>query len=1333
MVIILLVMILFFPSLVKNYRAYIFTERPLYLPGEKVFFKGILRQWTPSGYKVPAIKEKSISYKVITPRGKTFHKGVAKLNKNGSFASKFPLSKTLSLGKCILEAKFERYAFQTEFQVEKFTKPKFIVLVKPKNKALVMRNKASYDIMARYYSGGKVEKGIVGYRLYRSRFYQPLFKNTELEGFYSSGEYKSFKSELVKTGRGTLKKGHMQLTFDTPKSNYSYYYRLQAVVVDKSRNVASGSASIEVSQASIKVDLKANKDMYAIEDQITVKVKAETIQGLPVSCKFTLDFYRKGRTYPKGGSALFPWDTEGYQLEKDVPTVKFATLNGKTDKNGTVIMETPATMSGEIDIKLTSTDKDGNTIEVEKTVWVSAGTEPVLYSGNSIKIIPDKRAYEVGDTANIMLILPMKNVSPLITLEGAKIWDYKVVKLPSNSYLLKVKIKEHMVPNMYVRVSAIYRNGFVESEQMIVIPPIQKMLKITITPDRKKYSPGQKALFDILVTDYNGNPVSTELSLGVVDASIYALASDKNAKLHKFFYPLQRQNIGSSSTLYFLSYDYARVSERLPKPYVKRVYKKEKKEDRRRIADSAGESLADEDSADVASEPRPEQPRETSNTGARPPSPAARRPAMENAKKKSKPKPQKQNKVSARKMLKNTASWFAFVQTDLSGRANISFSFPENLTNWKVIARAISTKTKVGEIVQKVSTRKPISLLFHHPSFLIEKDRVRLEVAARNATATSQKIGLSVKVKGNAKVETPAKLQDVASGGWIRNTVAMEAIGAGELSLYGYAKGKYSDALMKKIPILAHGIRKSTGLCGVLEQNYGKLPSSLFLLKKEEVKSAKLTVRIFPGYVAAIEDCLDMLVDYPYGCTEQTMSRFMPNLVVLKIFENLNIQTSIAPEKVDKNVKAGLIRLYQLQHKDGGWGWWAKDSSHLFMSSYVMSGLGRAIQHGYKVDKEVHQKGISFLKKQLFLSGSYAEKSYIIYALSLNNDFDAVLFKKVFHQQNILQLDSYSLSLLVLSVANAKRDQEARQLLSLLEKKAYVQDDVAYFGEKKIYKWNQNAVEVTALALRAILSVSPSHELVPMLLKWLMKQKKERGWNSTKDTSEVILTLCDYLKNSRKNRAQGEKVTIRVNQNMQKAYVKNEAATFTFYNGDLIAGLNNIAIMCDTPGELFYSAYVEFFTQELPISSSHSGLHIKRDYHILREVKQNGQIFYKKQPFPKVLTQDDFIMVTLSFELSKGYDFLMLSDALPATARIERDDRNINLLEAQEGTKWIHREFHYDKTLFFFTRLEAGKHTVRYFFKPSLSGTFHALPAVLSLMYYPEIRGNSREVIFSVK
>ena len=102
---------------------------------------------------------------------------------------------------------------------------------------------------------------------------------------------------------------------------------------------------------------------------------------------------------------------------------------------------------------------------------------------------------------------------------------------------------------------------------------------------------------------------------------------------------------------------------------------------------------------------------------------------------------------------------------------------------------------------------------------------------------------------------------------------------------------------------------------------------------------------------------LDFLTSFPYGCTEQTLSSFLPNVIVTRALAQLKLVPTERLSLLDRQVAEGLRRLGDYQHDDGGWGWWKTDENHPFMTAYALYGLAEAKRAGYQVEEYRLQNG----------------------------------------------------------------------------------------------------------------------------------------------------------------------------------------------------------------------------------------------------------------------------------------------------------------------------------------------------------------------------------------
>ncbi len=154
-------------------------------------------------------------------------------------------------------------------------------------------------------------------------------------------------------------------------------------------------------------------------------------------------------------------------------------------------------------------------------------------------------------------------------------------------------------------------------------------------------------------------------------------------------------------------------------------------------------------------------------------------------------------------------------------------------------------------------------------------------------------------------------------------------------------------------------------------------------------------------------DALPYLIDYPYGCTEQTMSRFLPAVITAKTLREVGLNPETAMNRVfggiepstaatthpkgthslkqlDAITSEGLERLYNFQHADGGWGWWKEGDSDHFMTAYVLWGMSLAQQAGISVKSDVAQRAANYLDKELVEEeANYDQQAWILHALAV--------------------------------------------------------------------------------------------------------------------------------------------------------------------------------------------------------------------------------------------------------------------------------------------------------------------------------------------------------------
>jgi hypothetical protein len=191
---------------------------------------------------------------------------------------------------------------------------------------------------------------------------------------------------------------------------------------------------------------------------------------------------------------------------------------------------------------------------------------------------------------------------------------------------------------------------------------------------------------------------------------------------------------------------------------------------------------------------------------------------------------------------------------------------------------------------------------------------------------------------------------------------------------------KYGDAMERAFVIYEHGIDKLIAQSGKVRGNEAVIKLDL----PRERRATDLTVQVAPSIAVTMLDALPYLIEFPYGCTEQTMSRFLPAAMVARTLAQLGLDPKRVDDKTLKDVTAkGMARLDDFQHGDGGWGWWKEGSSDDFMTAYVIWGFAVAREGGLPVNASAVDRAASWLERRLVENREqWNELSWMLHALS---------------------------------------------------------------------------------------------------------------------------------------------------------------------------------------------------------------------------------------------------------------------------------------------------------------------------------------------------------------
>ncbi|MCL5105742.1 MAG: MG2 domain-containing protein [Armatimonadetes bacterium] len=512
----------------EAHKCYIYTDRPVYRPGHMVYFKGILRKSTPGSYATVA--NRPVSVKITDPDGQAIKKLQLETNARGTFNGEVTLDPEAATGYYRVEAEYAGETHERMFKVEEYSKPEYKASIKFAKPHYVGGEDAEASVEAAYYFGGPVAGARVTYTVYKSPDYFYYYPEEESDtSFYEdflseseSGEYYGGYGEVVLESEGvTDENGLLKISIPTEKESREQRYSVEATVTDASGRGVEMSGGVMVTPGLFK--LQVSTDRYVSKPNEPVKVTV-----------YAVDYDRKtvGNVRVTVSADMH---VEGGRLRGRTRRIDRREIT--LDSRGRGVVEFRPKKQGELKIRVDATDRQGNKVADTSWLWVADETwGGEGYEAPALELTLDKKLYSVGDTAKIVINSPAKDSYILFTIEGRRLFDQRVIHLTSSTRMIEVPIRAEYMPNAFASVCLISGKKSSTASKPILVTPRENFLTVKLASDKPRYLPGETATYRITTLDHTGKGVPAEVSLGVVDESVYAIREDKTPNIQRFFY-----------------------------------------------------------------------------------------------------------------------------------------------------------------------------------------------------------------------------------------------------------------------------------------------------------------------------------------------------------------------------------------------------------------------------------------------------------------------------------------------------------------------------------------------------------------------------------------------------------------------------------------------------------------------------------------------------------------------------------------------------------------------------------------------------------------------------
>jgi uncharacterized protein YfaS (alpha-2-macroglobulin family) len=689
------------------------------------------------------------------------------------------------------------------------------------------------------------------------------------------------------------------------------------------------------------------------------------------------------------------------------------------------------------------------------------------------------------------------------------------------------------------------------------------------------------------------------------------------------------------------------------------------------------------------------------------------------------------SKVPLRKTFRDTAQWNPSVWTGASGEVTVPVVLPDNLTEWRVTAVGVSDSTEVGLTKVSFRAKKDLMVRLQLPQYLVGGDKQRMTIVVANDTGSDHDVNVEVETSGLTLEGGGKKTIRVQNGHPQTVEYEITAGDPGEASVTAKAwvDGGPNDGVKQSFPIAPHG-RK------VLEAKSGEGSASFALpiRASSDPKFGALRISLSPTLAGDLVSSLDGLIGFPYGCVEQTMSRFLPSVLVDKTVRDLGLPK---PEKLNdlpKIVQDSLTRLENMKHTDGGFGWWEYDESDMFLTALVLDGLDRAKGVGQNVSRVNLSETLKWSLKRLQTPSKddrIRDRLYLAYALLRHGEKEASV---ALANVDLNKLSPASLAMAALAFNEGGQPEKARLALDLLAKQAQG-GDVAYWSPEE-WAWGD---EVSATALVAFMTIRPDDAIVPRIARYLRSAKKGDMWTSTRDTAYSLIGLTAYL--ARTKELAGETLaTVLVDGKPVRTVTLNPSVmsdpnwTIEIPRSELGSGEAKIEIQKQGLGACYYSVELNTLdtAETLEAETTAPGLKIERNYYRLEaRALENGTMkLLPSKESVNSFKSGDLVRVELTINSDVARQFVMIEEPTPSSCRVqERED----ISDSEEWSYWWSRTvIRDDRLAFFTTSLPKGVSKITYTMRAEQIGKVRTLPTTVGNMYDPAKSSSTSETVLEV-
>ena len=387
-------------------RAYIYTDRPAYRPGQKVSVRGVLREVKNGQY---ANMPKTVyRFEVVDSRGRMIVARPVTLSEFGTFHESLPLDRAAPLGTYrVTVSQPGKSVFSGSFEVQSYQLEPIDLSFDVKQSVVYRGETVQADLVARYQYGAPLASRPIEIGLPDGR---TLHGATD-----STGKYRvEFSTE------GFAEEQTLRLTARLPQDN------------------VATAALVRLAVRGFEISLSTPRDVYLDGESFLLDVVTTDAQGNPIGESLSATLVKQV-------------NIEGRVTERDVMRKTLAT-DPRTGR-GSLTFRADDSQGGSFLLRVAGTDRFGTPIVADRAIFISGKKDET-----KLRLLTDRQSYKVGEEASVNLHSRGRDGTALITWEADRILSYRIVRLKEGDNAVAWSIEGAQFPNFTLTSTRMWKN-----------------------------------------------------------------------------------------------------------------------------------------------------------------------------------------------------------------------------------------------------------------------------------------------------------------------------------------------------------------------------------------------------------------------------------------------------------------------------------------------------------------------------------------------------------------------------------------------------------------------------------------------------------------------------------------------------------------------------------------------------------------------------------------------------------------------------------------------------------------------------------------------------------